>query len=99
MNNQEFVTDEMLASIGITIAAHAKTGQGWGWSIQNDKIVRDWEGPYPTPAGAAVAALAWLLEYAHKGLLCHHIHTAPVDDEPLMPWERAFTEGIPQVEE
>jgi len=86
----------MLSSIGITIAQHPKTNQGWGWSIQNDKIIRDWEGPYSTPAYAAVAALAWLVEYARKGLLCHHIHTEPIDDDLMVPWLKAFEERAHQ---
>src|SRR5689334_2283486 len=100
MTNQEYATTEALASVGIIIAQSAKAADAWGWSIQNDKIIRDWDGPYTTPAGASAAALAWLMEYARKGLLCHHIHTEPAaDGDPLMPWERAFLEGIPEVEE
>ena len=99
MTQQEYATSEALAGIGIIIAQNAKAAHAWGWSIQNDKIVRDWEGPYTTPAAASAAALAWLMEYARKGLLCHHIHAEPADEDPLMPWERAFMEGIPEVEE
>ena len=79
-----------LAGIGITIAAGAQAKGGWGWSIQNDKIIRDWEGPYATPAEAGQAALAWLLEYARKGLLCHHVHPVAADNDALAPWLRAF---------
>jgi len=102
VNYREAATAEVLSSIGITIRQHPKTNQGWGWSIQNDKIIRDWEGPYPTLADAAAAALAWLVEYARKGLFCHHIHTdsvdhtqsveytESVDDDLMLPWLKAF---------
>ena len=98
MNNHEYVTAETLASIGITIAPHAQSGRGWGWSIENDKIVRGWAGPYSTPACAEAAAMAWLREHARKGLLCHHTHPQPIDDDPLAPWERAFEQGLPEIE-
>jgi hypothetical protein len=93
---QEYAAAEVLSGIGITIALHPKTNQGWGWSIQNDKIVRDWEGPHATPAAAAAAALAWLVEYARKGLLCHHVHTEPIDDDLMVPWLKAFEERAHQ---
>jgi hypothetical protein len=96
VTNQEYAAAEVLSSIGITIAQHAKTNRGWGWSIQNDKIVRDWEGPYSTPAYAAAAALAWLVEHARKGVLCHHVHTEPIDDDLIMPWLKAFEERAHQ---
>jgi hypothetical protein len=98
MNNQEYATAETLASIGITVAPHPKTGRGWGWSIQNDKIVRNWEGPYSSPACAEAAAMNWLLEHARKGLLCHHTHPTPVEDDLFAPWDRAFPENIPALE-
>ena len=98
MTDQEHIVAESLARIGITLAPHPRTGQGWGWSIGNDKIVRDWQGPFATPERAADAAMEWLLEYAWKGMLCHHSHPAPVDDDPLAPWLRAFEEGIALVE-
>ena len=98
MNNQEYVAAEILTSIGIRIALHAKTGRGWGWSIENNKIIRGWEGPYSTPTCAEAAAMAWLLEHARKGLLCYHTHAQPIDDDPLAPWERAFEAGLPEIE-
>jgi hypothetical protein len=94
MTDRELAAVEMLARIGIAIAPNPRAGGGWGWSIQNDKIVRDWDGPHATPACAAGAALEWLLEYARKGLLCHHTHPTPIDDDPLAPWLRAFEAGI-----
>jgi hypothetical protein len=98
MTDQEQSIAESLGRIGISITPHAQAGRGWGWSIQSDKIIRDWEGPYATPADTIGAALSWLLEYARKGLLCHHVHTAVVDDDPLAPWLRAFPSGISLVE-
>ena len=93
MTNQEYATTEALASIGIIIAQNAKAADAWGWSIQNDKIIRDWEGPYATPAHASAAALAWLMEYARKGLLCHHIHTEPLAPDLQLVHCRG-TEGV-----
>jgi hypothetical protein len=97
VTDQELSLAESLAHIGIAIAPRAQSG--WGWSIENDKIVRDDRESYPTPAAAAGAALEWLLEYARKGLLCHHVHAEPVDDDPLAPWLRAFEQGIVPVSE
>jgi hypothetical protein len=94
--DREHAATEVLSSIGITIRRHPKTNQGWGWSIHNDKIIRDWEGPYPTQAYAATAALAWLVEHARKGLLCHHVHTEPIDDDLMAPWLKAFEERAHQ---
>ena len=96
MTIQENATAEVLSSIGIAITQHANANRGWGWSIQNDKIVRDWEGPYSTPAHAAAAALAWLVEHARKGLLCQHVHTEQVDDDLMLPWLKAFEERAHQ---
>lgn len=89
MINRETTIAEALADIGISIAPNARTG-GWSWSIQNDKIVRDCPATYATPSEAAQQALAWLVEYARKGLLCHHTHPAPAEDSLLAPWLRAF---------
>jgi hypothetical protein len=94
VNDQECAIVAALARVGISITPRERPEGGWGWSIQNDKIVRDWQGPYCTPAEASSAALAWLVEYARKGLLCHHIHPPAIDDDPLAPWLRAFPEGI-----
>jgi hypothetical protein len=88
--DHEETLSEGLARIGITIAPDARAGRGWGWSIESDKIIRGWDGPYATSADAARAALGWLLEYARKGLLCHHVHPVAIDDDPLAPWLRAF---------
>jgi len=92
MTDHDCAVIEALAQIGIAITPHAQSGAGWGWSIENDKIIRDWEGPYPTPAAATGAVLGWLLEYSRKGLLCHHVHPADIDDDPLAPWLRFFQE-------
>jgi hypothetical protein len=93
MTIQEHAAVKALTHLGITIAE--KPLRGWGWSIANDKIVRDWSGTYATPVEAGVAAMEWLLEFARKGMLCHHTHVEPVDDDPMSPWLRAFEEGIP----
>jgi hypothetical protein len=92
VTDQEGAIIESLARIGISISPHAQSG--WGWSIENDKIIRDWDGPYASPSDATGAALGWLLEYARKGLLCHHIHPQPIDNDPLAPWLRAFESGM-----
>ena len=98
MTDRELTISESLAQIGISITPPPRSGTGWGWSIQSDKIIRDWDGPYASPAGAIEAAMSWLLEYARKGLLCHHVHpaveAAPAADDPLAPWLRAFPTGI-----
>ena len=96
MTDQELAAVESLAHIGIAIISRGQSG--WGWSIQNDKIVRDDPETYSTPAAASGAALEWLLEYARKGLLCHHVHVEPVDDDPMTPWLRAFEGGIAPAE-
>ena len=94
MTVQEYAIAESLARVGIAIAPHAQPERGWGFSIENDKIIRGWDGPYASAAEAADAAMAWLLEYARKGLLCHHTHPVPVEDDPMAPWLRAFEGGI-----
>jgi hypothetical protein len=93
MTVQELATVDALTHIGISIRQNAHSG--WSWSIQNDKIIRDDAKSYTTPAAASSAALEWLLEYARKGLLCHHTHVEAVEDDPMAPWERAFEQGIP----
>jgi hypothetical protein len=88
--DQERAIIAMLERIGITIAPRRQGEQGWGWSIQNDKIIRDWQGPHATPAAAAESGLNWLVEHARKGVVCDHLHPAPIDDDPLAPWLRFF---------
>ncbi len=86
----------VLARIGISITLHPSRQEGWGWTIDNDKIRHDWQGPYATAAAASSAVLEWLVEYARKGLLCHHVHaafdanaTVPVDLSDFKPeWSR-----------
>jgi hypothetical protein len=90
MADQEHAAIAMLERIGITIAPRRAGEIGWGWSIANDKIIRDWQGPYPTPSAAAEAGLNWLVEHARKGIVCTHLHPAPVEDDPLAPWLRFF---------
>src|SRR3954463_15175716 len=98
MTSQHSATIEAFAGVGISITPHAQAERGWGWSIQNDKIIRDWEGPYATPADAIEAGLAWLVEHARKGLVCNHTHAVVVDNDPLAPWERFFEEWDVTVE-
>ena len=90
MADQERAIIAMLERIGITIAPRRQGEQGWGWSIQNDKIIRDWQGLYATPAAAAESGLSWLLEYARRGIVCDHLHPVPIDNDPLAPWLRFF---------
>ncbi len=80
----------MLERIGIMITPRRQGEQGWGWSIQNTKIIRDWQGPHATPVAAAEAGLSWLVEQARKGVVCDHLHPVPIDDDPLAPWLRFF---------
>ena len=87
-----------LARIGIAITPHAQAAHSWGWSIENAKIIRNWEGTHASSAEAAGAALDWLLEHARKGLLCHHTHPVAVDDDPLAPWLRFFKQWDVAVE-
>jgi hypothetical protein len=88
--DQERTIIAMLERIGITIAPRREGEPGWGWSIQNDKIIRDWQGMYATPTAAADAGLSWLVEQARKGIVCDHLHPMPIDDDPLVPWLRFF---------
>lgn len=90
MTEQESALIGAMTRMGISVTPNSKPAGGWGWSIESSKIVLDWQGPHSTPAGAAGAAMDWLLEYARKGLLCHHVHSVPVDDDPLAPWMRFF---------
>jgi len=105
VTDREQNISDALAHIGISIAPHPRSRAGWGWSLQSDKIIRDWEGPYASPSAAAEAALSWLLEHARKGLLCEHVHPAAsadrpaaADDDTLAPWLRAFPAGIGQAD-
>jgi hypothetical protein len=88
--DQERAIIAILERIGITIAPRRQGEQSWGWSIQNDKIIRDWQGPHATPAAAAESGLSWLVELARKGFVCDHLHPVPIDDDPLAPWLRFF---------
>jgi len=88
--DQERAIIAMLERIGITIAPRHQGDQVWGWSIQNDKIIRDWQGPHATPAAAAESGLSWLVEHARKGIVCDHLHPVLIDDDPLAPWLRFF---------
>ena len=90
MADQERAIIAMLERVGITIAPRRQDQGGWGWSIQNDKIIRDWQGPHATPSAAAEAGLSWLIEHARKGIVCDHLHPVPIDDDPLAPWLRFF---------
>ncbi len=80
MNDKDRAIVGALGRIGISISFSETLTGGWGWSMQNAKIVRDWDGPYPSAGVAADAALTWLLEHARKGLLCHHLHPAVADE-------------------
>ena len=90
MADQERAIIAMLERIGITIAPRRQCEPGSGRSIQNDKIIRDWQGPHATPAAAAESGLSWLVEHARKGIVCDHLHPVPIDDHPLAPWLRFF---------
>ncbi|HJZ48121.1 MAG TPA: hypothetical protein VKE41_13175 [Roseiflexaceae bacterium] len=90
MADQERAIIAMLEQIGITIAPRRHGESGWGWAIQNDKIIRNWQGPYATPSAAAEAGLSWLVEHARKGIVCDHLHPVPIDDDPMAPWLRFF---------
>ncbi|WP_029215102.1 hypothetical protein [Kallotenue papyrolyticum] len=78
MNRRDAALAAVLEQLGITIT-RAPAG-AWGWAIHNAQIRRDWQGDYPTPAVAAEAALAWLLEQARRGVLCRHLHGDVPDD-------------------
>jgi hypothetical protein len=88
--DHEHTVVALLERIGITIGPRRDGDSDWGWSIANDKIVRDWQGPYPSPSAAAEAGLSWLVEYARKGIVCDHLHPTPIDDDPMAPWLRFF---------
>ncbi|HEU5101059.1 MAG TPA: hypothetical protein VFU22_18670 [Roseiflexaceae bacterium] len=90
MADQEYAIIAMLERIGITIAPRRLGESDWGWSIANDKIIRDWQGPHPTASAAAEASLSWLVENARKGVVCNHLHPVPIDDNPMAPWLRFF---------
>jgi isoleucyl-tRNA synthetase len=84
VNDNDRLTRTILARVGISISMADSNVRGWGWTIQNSKIIHDWQGPYPTPAAAMEGALSWLLEHARKGLLCHHLHP-PASDRTTVP--------------
>jgi hypothetical protein len=90
VTDQEHAIIAMLERIGIAIAPRRAGESGWGWSIANDKIIRDGQGSYPTPSAAAEAGLTWLVEHARKGIVCDHLHPTPIDDDPMAPWLRFF---------
>jgi len=88
--DQERAIIALLERVGITIAPRYQGEQVWGWSIQNDKIIQNWQGSHATPAAAAEAGLSWLVEHARKGIVCDHLHPVAIDDDPLAPWLRFF---------
>ena len=90
MADQERAILSLLEQVGITIGPRRQGESGWGWSIQNDKIIHDWQGPHDTPGAAAQAGLSWLVEHARKGIVCNHMHPVPVEDDPMAPWLRFF---------
>jgi hypothetical protein len=90
VSDQEQAVVALLERIGITIAPHRTGKSGWSWSIANDQIIRDGQGSHPTPSAAAEAGLSWLVEHARKGIVCDHLHPAPIEDDPLAPWLRFF---------
>ena len=90
MADQERAIIAMLERVGITIAPRRDGAGSWGFSIQNDKIILDSQGPHATPSAAAEAGLSWLVEHARKGIVCNHLHPVPVDDDPMAPWLRFF---------
>jgi hypothetical protein len=80
VNHEDTAALAALARIGISVMPCTSTQQGWGWTGPNDKIIRDWTGPYPAPTAALGAALAWLLEHARKGLFCHYTYQSATGD-------------------
>jgi len=60
--DQERAIIAMLERVGITIAPRRDGAGSWGWSIQNDKIILDWQGPHASDRADTEAGLSWLVE-------------------------------------
>jgi hypothetical protein len=103
MCNHETAMSIVLQRLGISVTLDPRARHGWGWSMQNDKIIRPWAGAYVTYADAADAALDWVLEQTWRGVLgpILQAEASPDDrfpaaqgDDLLGPWVRAFERGV-----
>ena len=69
MRYEESAMNTALQRLGISVTPDPRARRGWGWSMQNDKIIRPWAGAYATYADAVDAALDWVLEQTWRGVL------------------------------
>ena len=69
MSTEDMATTFALHRLGIAVTQDIRPGRGWGWSMQNDKIIRPWAGPYASSAAATTAALDWVLDQTWRGVL------------------------------
>jgi hypothetical protein len=84
MSTEEMATTFALDRLGIAVTEDERLRRGWGWSMQNEKIIRPWSGPYATSAAAANAALDWVLEQTWRGVL-HPILQADISADDRYP--------------
>ena len=69
MRYEEAATTIALQRLGISVTPDPRARRGWGWSMQNDKIIRPWAGSYASYDDAVDAALEWVLEQTWRGVL------------------------------
>ena len=81
MSHEEAAMEVALQRLGIAVTQDMRPRRGWGWSMQNDKIIRPWVGPYATCADATAAALDWVLDQTWRGVLHPILHAAAGADD------------------
>lgn len=84
MSTEDTSTIFALHRLGVIVTEDRRPGRGWGWSMQNDKIIRPWVGPYSSSAAAATAAMDWVLDQTWRGVL-HPILQAEVGADDRSP--------------
>lgn len=107
MSHEEAALMVVLRRLGIEVTQDPRPERGWGWSMDNERLVRPRVGAYATRDEAASAALSWLLDTAWRGVLFPILQTAhpeesgseQADDEGLLePWARALQNETLSVE-
>ncbi|MEN9934308.1 MAG: hypothetical protein RLZZ387_887 [Chloroflexota bacterium] len=106
MSHEEAATTTALRRFGISVTQDASTG-AWGWSVENERLIRQRVGAYATSAEAGDAALDWFLDKAWRGVLYPILYAVPSDSTPfpelndvtlLDPWKRAFEHNALPIE-